>query len=272
MVVVKEELSILVRRIISFVITLIILGIINAVLVRLPAMDIFVYDSITIADIASTIIAVIVVAIIVIFGKDISIRLEKVIPDFPELNPIIYNIAILTAIIIAYREFEGIFIPLLDKNWIIWVYPVVFLCTAIFPVYQLTAVLFKSSGKLADLIMKEETMTSRDTVVCPACGHSVVMSKFCCECGHKLSMSNVCLKCGSALTPGARFCIRCGAEVSEPKAAPQSQSVSEPAHQSQTEPEPQPQALKNVCPHCKTELSPGDRFCTNCGADVSDIT
>jgi hypothetical protein len=144
MMVAKEELSELVRRVVSFIITLVILGIINAIVVRLPAMDIEVYDTITVAYIASMVISVIIVAIVVIFGKDIAVRVERIIPEFPELNPIIYNIAILAAIIIAYRAFEGLFIPLLDESNIMWLYPVVFLCAAILPIYRLTAVLFTS--------------------------------------------------------------------------------------------------------------------------------
>ena len=80
--IVKEELSELVRRIVSFIITLVILGIINAIVVRLPAMDIEVYDTITIANIASMIISVIIVAIVVIFGKDIAVRVEKSFLNF----------------------------------------------------------------------------------------------------------------------------------------------------------------------------------------------
>jgi ribosomal protein L32 len=187
-------------------------------------MDIEVYDTITVAYIASMVISVIIVAIVVIFGKDIAVRVERIIPEFPELNPIIYNIAILAAIIIAYRAFEGLFIPLLDESNIMWLYPVVFLCAAILPIYRLTAVLFTSSGKIADVIVKEKKTTIGGTVVCPACGTSVVKSKFCGACGQELpqpTAASSCPKCGSALKPGARFCVYCGTEVSEPKAAPQ---------------------------------------------------
>jgi predicted RNA-binding Zn-ribbon protein involved in translation (DUF1610 family) len=192
---------------------LVILGIINAIVVRLPAMDIEVYDTITIANIASMIICVIIVSIVVIFGKDIAVRVERIIPEFPEfpeLNPIIYNIAILTAIIIAYRAFEGLFIPLLDESNIMWLYPVVFLCAAILPVYRLTVVLFSSSGKIADVFV-ENKKTAMDTVVCPACGNSVAKSKFCGVCGQELPLptaaASSCPKCGSALKLGERFCI-----------------------------------------------------------------
>ncbi|HHV34705.1 MAG TPA: zinc-ribbon domain-containing protein [Syntrophomonadaceae bacterium] len=310
--IVKEELSELVRRIVSFIITLVILGVINAIVVRLPAMDIEVYDTITIANIASMIISVIIVAIVVIFGKDIAVRVEKIIPEFPELNPIIYNIAILAAIIIAYKAFEGLFIPLLGEIDIMWLYPVVFLCAAIYPVYRLTAVLFTSSGKIADVIMRVKKKTAGDTVVCPACGNSVVKSKFCGACGQELPQPaavNSCWKCGSSLKPGARYCIYCGTEVSELKAVPQSESESEPEPQTDVEPqsqpkpqpqhepqsqfEPQPQSesqpelelqpepepqsqpqekvmVPSQCTHCNNELAPGDKFCTHCGAKVSD--
>ncbi len=286
----KEELSELVRRVVSFIITLVILGIINAIVVRLPAMDIEVYDTITIANIASMIISVIIVAIVVIFGKDIAVRVEKIIPEFPELNPIIYNIVILAAIIIAYKAFEGLFIPLLDESNIMWIYPVVFLCAAILPIYRLTAVLFTSSGKIADVIVKEKKTTIVGTVICPACGTSVVKSKFCGACGQELPQptvaANSCPKCGSALKPGARFCVYCGTEVSEPKAAPQHeyqvqpqlqsesqidaepqsrpepqfQSVSQPQYESQTDPEPQPDPQPQSEPRPEPEFQSQHEF------------
>lgn len=49
------------------------------------------------------------------------------------------------------------------------------------------------------------------TVVCPACGATVVQGKFCPECGHKFV--NTCPKCGTEVLPGAKFCSECGEKL-----------------------------------------------------------
>ncbi|MCQ2480005.1 MAG: SPFH domain-containing protein [Clostridia bacterium] len=47
------------------------------------------------------------------------------------------------------------------------------------------------------------------TVVCPACGKTVLKGKFCPECGYKF-VSATCPKCGTAVPEGAKFCLECG--------------------------------------------------------------
>jgi double zinc ribbon protein len=47
------------------------------------------------------------------------------------------------------------------------------------------------------------------TQKCPACGEESI-GKFCSNCGASLAGAT-CASCGGALTPGAKFCHRCGA-------------------------------------------------------------
>jgi hypothetical protein len=49
------------------------------------------------------------------------------------------------------------------------------------------------------------------TVSCPSCG-AAASGRFCASCGSPLAGA-LCAGCGSALTPGARFCHRCGTAV-----------------------------------------------------------
>lgn len=49
--------------------------------------------------------------------------------------------------------------------------------------------------------------------ICPNCGKSVPVGKFCPECGYKLQ--NNCKKCGAPLPGGAKFCLECGEKTEE---------------------------------------------------------
>ena len=58
------------------------------------------------------------------------------------------------------------------------------------------------------------TSTSR----CPACG-APASGRFCSSCGTTLAGAT-CATCSASLTPGARFCHRCGTPAGAPSAAP----------------------------------------------------
>jgi hypothetical protein len=53
---------------------------------------------------------------------------------------------------------------------------------------------------------------------CPSCGASA-SGRFCSSCGSALAGA-ACATCGAALTPGARFCHRCGTPAGAPATAP----------------------------------------------------
>ncbi|GFP29816.1 putative Ig domain-containing protein [Candidatus Hakubella thermalkaliphila] len=218
-VVAKEQLTELLRRTISFVITLVVLGIIRAVIVELPAMDEPVSDFLTIADIAAAVISVVVIVVVLLFGQDISGRTARMLPFFPEIAPLINNLAILVAIVIAYGAFDTIIMPFLEEIDIVWLYPVVLLCLAILPVYRLTAILFTSSGKITDLVLgKEPTAATTITIACPHCASQVAPAKFCSHCGGELPAQAVgsqklCPRCGAGLKPEAKFCTHCGSKI-----------------------------------------------------------
>lgn len=258
----KLEVNHLVRRLTSFFITIIILIIVNAIITSLPSMDTLVLkkESITIANIASAVISVIIIGLILVFGKDIAFRIVRIVPSYPEANPLINTIAILVSIIIAYRAFNKILMPFLEKIDLTWLYPVLFLCIAIFPIYKITALLFTSSGKITDLFIGErQTAAAADTSVCRNCGEIVSDSKFCSRCGKEMvreKANNVCQKCGSTLKPGVKFCANCGTSAAAATSAPTAQ------------PPAVAEVQQNVCPQCNTALEPGDEFCLQCGTKV----
>lgn len=213
----KEQWTNVVGRTVGLIITLVILGIIKAVIVRLPGMDEPVSELFTIADIATTGIGVVVIVVVLLFGLDISGRIARLLPSFPEIAPLINNLTILIAIIIAYSAFDTIAMPFLREINIVWLYPVFLLCLAILPVYRITAILFTSSGKITDLVLGKRP-TSATTIVCPNCGSQVAQAKFCSNCGAKLptietGIQSTCPSCGAVLKPQAKFCSHCGAKV-----------------------------------------------------------
>ena len=61
-----------------------------------------------------------------------------------------------------------------------------------------------------------------------------------------------CPQCGDAITPGAKFCGRCGAQTQPAPSAP-----------------PKPPAAATTCARCGNALTPGVKFCGNCGAKVN---
>ena len=76
---------------------------------------------------------------------------------------------------------------------------------------------------------------------CPEChGAMQVDAKFCPHCGHQQLVFKQCSHCGKNLTPGAKFCSRCGRPAEE---------------------KPQPK----VCSHCGTENLADASFCHQCG-------
>ncbi len=60
----------------------------------------------------------------------------------------------------------------------------------------------------------DDTSTAR----CPACG-APASGRFCSSCGTALAGAT-CATCSASLTPGARFCHRCGTPAGAPSAAP----------------------------------------------------
>ena len=56
-------------------------------------------------------------------------------------------------------------------------------------------------------------MSAPSVSICPSCGASAT-GRFCAECGTALG-GGTCAECRATLTPGAKFCHRCGTSVGE---------------------------------------------------------
>ncbi|MEW6573232.1 MAG: zinc ribbon domain-containing protein [Bacillota bacterium] len=217
----KEEFADVVKRIVQLALILMILMVVNAVATRLPGMETTVFSppyDLSIANITSLVIYIITIAVILIFGQNIALRLPRLVPSFPEIASLVFNAVILLAIIIGYHVFDVVLTPLLDDLGLPWLYPLIFLVLSLLPVWKIASVLLTSSGKITNLFVGNTTPTQK--VVCASCGGQVSPSKFCSQCGNELvqaadSGGNVCPQCGAALKPGAKFCIKCGTKVAD---------------------------------------------------------
>lgn len=136
---------------------------------------------------------------------------------------------------------------------------------------------------------------------CPTCGaKNDPANRFCDQCGTRLASeaapapiaggvapdqptvaAPVCPTCGSTVLPGEAFCDNCGADLTALTAAP---AVAAPAPtlpaadaptMMATPPAPSPEAptpaagSEVTCPICGSPAMPGERFCDNCGADLT---
>ena len=89
---------------------------------------------------------------------------------------------------------------------------------------------------------------------CTACGKEVPPeNRFCIHCGAPVSQGESeavmkCTACGKEIPPGNKFCTNCGTPVP-----------------------PVESAAPVKCTACGKEILPGDRFCANCGTPVPPV-
>lgn len=133
-------------------------------------------------------------------------------------------------------------------------------------------------------------------VKCNNCQKITPPGKFCGHCGNSMvkesgSVSSapesnseiICSKCGIKLSPGARFCRKCGKNVSEllssskepdrfclkcRKASPPGELCKNCGNPF-VDSGPLKEVKSNACPACHTQLSPGARFCRKCRYQIS---
>lgn len=95
-----------------------------------------------------------------------------------------------------------------------------------------------------------------------------------------------CPNCGNRVKAGARFCVKCGSPIPEPKPEQKTESQpeqqlrpqqelqpqmqSQPQQELQTKPQSQlqPQPQKKTCKHCHAELEEDALYCIVCGTPV----
>lgn len=223
---VVEELT---RPVVKLLLSLIGLFVLRFIITSLPGLGSDVPSTpITFATLAAGIITVVMVSIIINFGREIEPRLQGVINGpvevITDMATIVKMAIYLFAIIIAYEGLSSLALPFLVPDPGPWVYDIVFLLGALVPTVIIGQLMFGNLDELTDLLTQQVKSATVQQSECSECGESVRGSlEFCPNCGNELddeieqqpetTTLNTCQECGSDLDDGAEFCGSCGAKV-----------------------------------------------------------
>lgn len=218
------------RPIVKLLLALIGLFVIRFIVVRLPGLETAVPQTpITFATLAGTLITLVMIAIIVNFGREIEPRIKKAISGsadvVSDMAASVKFLVFLLAIFIAYDGLASALVPFLVPDPGRWIYDVVFLLVALIPTILIAQNLFGNLDEATDIITKQVKSATVDEISCPSCAETVRASlDFCPECGEDISehpteedvsasSSSVCSECGSDIDSSAAFCGSCGSTV-----------------------------------------------------------
>ena len=252
----KEQIRNLVKTSISFGVTLIILGIIAAIILKLPYMTEPVTMYISIGDILNAAVAVAFIAVIIVFGKILANTTGMLVPLFPGIGSLIINIILLIVIIIGYVSFDSLVIRYFKMNDLGWLYPVLFIIIAIFPIVRIIMVVYTNSGNITYLFKSRSTTQEVSGYVCQNCGNNLGKdADFCNLCGSKVTKISkpaqpagfVCETCGLKTDTDSQFCKNCGAKIIKFE---------------------QVKVQQDICPKCGIVLDTDSAFCSKCGIKI----
>lgn len=214
------------RPLLRLIVGLIILAIINWILTSLPMVSALKIPwlPIPINAIVSLIIGIIMISLFLTFRRDFVPRLERAMPSFKELADIVHSATNLAMIIIAYLMFDKAILPFMQQ--FAWVYPLIFLVIAIWPLVSLIVTLYRSSTKIADLATFKIAEIRGELVMCKSCDAILPASaKYCTRCSAKLDLPATvapvvmtkCGTCGAGNKAGDVYCLDCGNPLSSTK-------------------------------------------------------
>ncbi|MFQ5710700.1 MAG: zinc ribbon domain-containing protein [Candidatus Geothermarchaeales archaeon] len=179
------------RSAIKLLISLIVLGIIRAISVGPPGVNVPIPNiPITVATAVDAVIGVAMIAVVLKFGREIAPPTRDFFPSYPETAAVASNAVRLGAIWIAYVSFRSLILGLMPELW--WVYPLAFLTVAIIPTYRVAAALFRGIDRWTNLIIRKIREAAEEYVTCPSCGRRLAAeAKFCSHCGIELTKSQL---------------------------------------------------------------------------------
>ncbi|HEY88460.1 MAG TPA: zinc ribbon domain-containing protein [Thermoflexia bacterium] len=209
-------------------ITLLLLWGIGAILKDLPMVKELTIKKLSLSapTIVEMVITLLMVVVLVNFGRDFGRQLRRVLPRFPQSSVILVSLVYIIATVITYNAFSPLGRTLFKESF--WIYQVVFLALVLLPLWIGVTTLYRNTDKLVDLITTEVdkatgemTQMGRygEQVSCVHCGAlNVPEAQFCSQCGADLStpaaVANACPACGAPNDTDASFCIECGADLS----------------------------------------------------------
>ena len=201
--------------IIRLVVILIFLGIVGFIVQRLPMLTDLVIPELDMsaAYLGKTVISLIMIGVIWNFGQELAPELQKALPGWQESASLLKYLVFLISVIIAY----GALLPLAYRLLLdqIWIYQVLFVLLALFPVILGGLTLYKSVDKITNLLGNQASKMI--DVTCSNCGTiNPPTGKFCQKCGKELVLdvkkpiSKKCSNCGTENSSDAGFCSNCG--------------------------------------------------------------
>ena len=217
----KEKVYAITRPIIKLVISLIVLGIIDVIAVRLPGGERILYIgenllAITISTIVGAAIGIVIICVILKFGAEIRSSIRGALTDFLEFSIVAKNLIYLAAIWVAYGVLRGVALPFLREAT--WVYPLAFFVISLLPLYGIARSLLVSVDKWSSLI-QSRIEKGEAIIECPECKKTIPSgSQFCSYCGIELTEpekkeEKKCFQCGAELLSDALYCQKCGAKI-----------------------------------------------------------
>jgi hypothetical protein len=211
--------------VLRLLVQLIVLVIINWIITELPMVKAITIPGlpVTITSIISLVIGLVAVTVILVFRRDFIPRLRADYPGTPQAATIVSEAITLAIIVITYAMCEGSIKPLMKQ--FSWLYPVIFLAIALWPLYMLITTLYRSSGPIADWastkIAPAPTMSIDNEIKCTSCGKlSPSSANFCTSCGASTGTSvcgGKCEACGAVNRAQDKYCLSCGALLEENK-------------------------------------------------------
>lgn len=224
---VVEELT---RPIVKLILALIALFVLRFIITNLPGLGTEIPGTpIAFSTLAGGVITLVMVGIILNFGREIEPRIERAVNGPREVVEDMATIAkflvFLVGIIIAYDGLSSLVLPFLVPDPGTWAYDVLFLLGALIPTIIIAQRMFENLEAMTDLLTQQvKSATVRETE-CNDCGETVRASlDFCPNCGNEVESAttdeiieeteHVCPDCGSDVDAAAAFCGSCGTSVS----------------------------------------------------------
>ena len=199
--------------------TLIALAIGRAVVGHIPMLqELWITDiSMSGCDIVDVIISLLMIGVLLRLGHVLRHSLPELTPGFPESGLLVSSIIQLIVIVVAYHTLQP-FATLFLKQQDMWVYRLVFLLLACYPIWQATRVTLRGIDKTTAWLTARIAIASGEAIECPRCGAlNKPSAKFCARCGASLAEAGessgeyvACPHCETRNPPGARYCTNCG--------------------------------------------------------------